>query len=82
MGAGQMEADKLHEVQKVAIMEAEKELKRLADDEEKRTEMRKRAGFGILAAKPKCDLCEVRSWRDIFSCSLHDTRARRLLSFS
>ncbi len=38
----------------VAIVEAEKELKRLADDEEKRTELRARAGFGVLAAKPKC----------------------------
>lgn len=60
----EMEGDKLHEVQKVAIMEAEKELKRLAEDEEKKTEARKRAGFGILAAKPKCDLCEVCSGFD------------------
>lgn len=55
----EMEAEKLHDVQKVAIVEAEKEIKRQMESEQKKDEARKRAGFHLLESKPLCDLCQV-----------------------
>jgi hypothetical protein len=54
-----MEAEKLHDVQKTAIVEAEKEIKRQQEEEQKKDEARKRAGLHLLESKPLCDLCQV-----------------------
>lgn len=59
LGLLQMEAEKLHDVQKTAIVEAEKEIKRQMEEEQKKDEMRKRAGLHLLENKPLCDLCQV-----------------------
>ncbi len=55
----QMEGEKLHDVQKTAIVEAEKEIKRQMDDTQKKDEIRKRTGMHLLDNKPLCDLCQV-----------------------
>ena len=55
----ELEQEALHDVQKTAIKEAEKEIKRLVAEEQKQDEDRKRVGAHFLEAKPLCDLCQV-----------------------
>jgi hypothetical protein len=74
-----MEGEKLFATQKAAILEAEKEIQRLADENLKRDELRKRAGFGMLNSKPRCELCEVRAELTPFCCAMWHSMMRSTL---